>query len=51
MFLLFSSLSSGDVIDWEDLAIRSSDGLYYEKFTDVPFSGIVTGEEQGGHPI
>ena len=23
------------------------DGLYYEKFTDVPFSGEVTGSEQG----
>ena len=23
------------------------DGLYYEKFTDVPYTGEVTGEEQG----
>ena len=23
------------------------DGLYYEKFTDVPFTGEVTGSEQG----
>ena len=29
----------------DDLVER--DGLYYEKFTDVPFTGNVTGKEQG----
>jgi len=44
--ILFISLSSPS---WSmtlgDLVER--DGLYYEKFTDVPFSGEVTGGEQG----
>ena len=29
----------------DDLVKR--DGLYYEKFTDVPYTGDVTGDEQG----
>ena len=29
----------------DDLVLR--EGLYYKKFTDVPFSGEVTGERQG----
>ena len=29
----------------DDLAER--DGLYYKKFTETPFTGKVTGEEQG----
>ena len=29
----------------DDLVFR--DGLYYQKFTDVPFTGEVSGEEQG----
>ena len=45
--ILFISLLSSP--SWSvtlgDLVER--DGLYYEKFTDVPFSGEVTGEEQG----
>ena len=40
---LFPSLSLGETMD--DLVITS--GLYYKKFTDVPFTGKVTGKEQG----
>ena len=29
----------------DDLVIRN--GLYYEKFTDVPFTGKITGNKQG----
>ena len=32
-------------MNFEDLVKR--DGLYYEQFTDVPFTGKVTGQEQG----
>ncbi len=32
-------------VDFDDLVYR--DGLYYEKFTDVPYTGKVTGKEQG----
>ena len=32
-------------VDFDDLIER--DGLFYEKFTDVPFTGKITGEEQG----
>ena len=31
--------------DWKDLVKR--DGIYYKKFSDVPFSGKLTGMEQG----
>ncbi|MEC7490372.1 MAG: hypothetical protein VYA17_12380 [Pseudomonadota bacterium] len=41
--LLFPSLAFGETM--EDLVIR--DGLFYKKFSDVPFTGKVTGEEQG----
>jgi len=45
--ILFISLLSSP--SWSaalgDLVKR--EGLYYEKFTDVPFSGEVTGSEQG----
>ena len=43
--LLFSSVSWSEDINLDDLIKR--DGLYYEKFTDVPFTGEVTGKEQG----
>ena len=33
------SVTKGDLVERE--------GLYYEKFTDVPFTGEVTGVEQG----
>ena len=32
-------------VEWNDLVKR--DGLYYKKFTDTPFTGKVSGEEQG----
>ena len=45
--LLFISLLSSP--SWsmtlDDLVER--EGLYYEKFTDVPFTGEVTGRKQG----
>ena len=31
----------------DDLVER--DGLYYKKFTDVPFTGKITGKEQGSY--
>ena len=45
MVLLFPTLAFGETVDWSDLVHR--DGLYYKKFTDVPFDGKVTGQEQG----
>ena len=46
IFLLLSpSVSWSEDIDWNDLVER--DGLFYKKFTDVPFTGKVTGVEQG----
>ena len=45
MVLLFPSLALGETVKDEDLVLR--DGLYYKKFTDVPFTGKITGEFQG----
>ena len=46
IFLLLSpSVSWSEDIDWNDLVQR--DGLYYEKFTDVPFTGNSIGKYQG----
>ena len=53
MVFLFPSLALGQAVSMmvpssptmDDLVER--DGLYYEKFTDVPFSGEVTGRQQG----
>ena len=42
---LFPSLAMGDGVKYEDLVER--DGLHYKKFTDVPFTGKVTGERHG----
>ena len=41
--LLVPSLALG--VDWYDLVER--EGLNYEKFSDVPFTGRVTGESEG----
>ncbi len=41
--LLFPSLAFGETM--KDLVER--DGLYYKKFTHVPFTGKVTGKNQG----
>ena len=43
--LLFTSAGWSKTIDSDNLILK--DGLYYEKFTDKPFTGKVTGEEQG----
>ena len=43
--LLFPALAMGGEVKLKDLVIRS--GLYFKKFTEVPFTGKVTGKEQG----
>jgi hypothetical protein len=43
LVLLFPALALGETMD--DLVKR--DGLHYKKFTDVPFTGEVTGKKQG----
>jgi len=42
---LFPSLALGETVKWDDLVYR--DGLHYKKFTEVPFTGKVTGKKQG----
>ena len=42
---LLSSLSWSETLTIDDLVQR--DGLFYKKFTNVPFTGKVTGKEQG----
>ena len=42
---LFPSIAMGETVKWDDLEER--DGLYYKKFTEVPFTGKTTGENQG----
>jgi len=41
--LLFPSIALGETM--KDLVVR--DGIYYKKFSDVPFTGKTTGETQG----
>ena len=41
--LLFPALAFGETMD--DLVITN--GLYYKKYTDVPFTGNTTGKSQG----
>ena len=45
--IIFISLLSSPSwsVSSDDLVKR--EGIYYEKFTDVPFTGKVTGQEQG----
>ena len=43
--LLIPALAMGGEVTMDDLVER--DGLSYKKFTDVPFTGEVTGETQG----
>ena len=43
--LLFPALALGGEVKGNDLVER--DGLYYKKFTEVPFTGEVTGKSQG----
>ena len=45
LVLLFPSLALGEEVTIDNLVVR--DSLYYKKFSDVPFSGKVTGIEQG----
>ena len=47
LVLLFPALALGEEVTIDDLITNPSDGLYYHKFTDVPFSGKVTGIQQG----
>ena len=43
--LLFPALALGETVKFEDLVYR--EGLFYKKFTEVPFTGKVTGKGQG----
>ena len=43
--LLFTSVGWSKDINSDDLVER--DGLYYEKYADVPFTGNVTGKKSG----
>ena len=43
--LLFPALALGGEVKFEDLVMR--EGIYYPKFSDVPFTGKTTGKEQG----
>ena len=41
----FVSPENEKTVEWGDLVERG--GLYYKKFTDVPFTGEVTGQRHG----
>ena len=43
--LLLTSVSWSKDVDWNDLVKK--DGLWYEKFTNEPFTGNSTGLKQG----
>jgi hypothetical protein len=43
--LLFPSLALGEEVTMDDLVYR--EGFCYKKFTDVPFAGEITGDNQG----
>ena len=45
LVFLFPVVSMGETVDRTELVTR--DNLYYEKFTDVAFTGTGTGKEQG----
>ena len=47
LVLLFPTLALGGEVTMDDLVWREMDGLYFNKFTEVPFDGKVTGQEQG----
>ena len=44
--LLFPTLASGGEVKYEDLVER--DGLYYPKFSEVPFTGKTQGSFRKG---
>ena len=43
--LLFPSFASSEEVTWDDLVRR--EGLYCKKFTDIPFTGKITGQTRG----
>ena len=43
--LLFPSLASSEEVNWNDLVRR--EGLYYKKFSEMPFTGEITGQTRG----
>ena len=45
MVILFTALALGETVAMRDLVI--SDGLYYKRSAEVPFSGEVAGRYQG----
>ena len=45
LVLLFPALALGGEVKLKDLVITN--GLYFNKFTNIPFTGKVTGKEQG----
>ena len=45
LLTFLSSPSWSETIIYDDLVYRN--GLYYKKFTDVPFSGKITGQSDG----
>ena len=45
LVFLFPTLALSEEVTMDDLV--ETDGLFYKKFTDVPFTGKVTGKEQG----
>ena len=45
LFLLSPNMVFSETVKYEDLVTRK--GLYYQKLSDVPFTGNVTGKKQG----
>ena len=45
LVLLFPALALGGEVAMDDLVYR--EGLFYPKFSEVPFTGKTTGKEQG----
>ena len=43
--MLVSGPAWGETVKWGDIVERG--GVHYKKFTDVPFSGTVTGSQKG----
>ena len=42
---LFPTLALGETVEYDDLVERER--LYFKKYTDVPYTGKVTGKAQG----
>ena len=45
LLFLSPNVGFGETVTWDDLAF--SGGLYFKKFSKVPFSGEITGKSQG----